>query len=292
MKRREFIQYSSLAVGGVLLPSLVTSCVTMEKKGKSIGLQLYSLRDVIKKDVQGTLKEVAKIGYKSVESYSYADGMIFDIPFSDFVKMTKDLGLKIASGHYSSGFNSDKTGNLRNGWEKAVSDAKEAGQEYVVIPYLDKDERKTIDDYKKICELINKGAEVAKQYGLRMAYHNHDFEFTKIEDQIPYDVMLAELDPKLVGMELDLYWIIYAGYNPVDYFAKYPSRFELWHVKDMEKADRELNANVGTGSIDFVALFKHKDHAGMKHFFIEQEDYPVSPMESIKISFDNLNKML
>lgn len=291
MKRREFIQYSSLAVGGMLLPNLI-SCVPGEGKQKSIGLQLYSLRDIIKQDVQGTLKQVAQIGYKSVETYSYADGKIFDIPFADFVKMCKDLDLKITSGHYSTGFNATTTGNLRNGWEKAVSDAKEAGQEYVVVPYLDKDERQTIDDYKKICEIMNKGAEVCKQYGLRMGYHNHEFEFQKIGEEIPYDVMLAELDPKLIGMELDIYWIVYAGYKPLDYFSKYPSRFELWHVKDMEKENRDNNANVGTGSIDFVELFKHAKHAGLKHYFIEQEDYPVSPMESIKVSYDNLNKML
>jgi len=291
MKRRNFIQYSSIAVVGMLLPSMM-SCVPTRRRAKSIGLQLYSLRDVIKKDVEGTLKQVAAIGYKTIETYSYGDEKIFDIAFSDFVKMTNDLGLKIVSGHYSTGFNSEKKGNLRNDWEKAVSDAKSAGQEYVVVPYLDKDERKTIDDYKKVCELMNKGAEVCKQYDIRMGYHNHEFEFEKIDDQVPYDVMLAELDPNLVAMELDLYWAVYAGVKPLDYFTKYPSRFELWHVKDMDKADRELNADVGTGTIDFVELFKHADHAGMKHYFIEQEDYPVSPAESIKKSFENLNKMV
>ena len=180
MKRREFIQYSSLAVGGILLPNLISSCVPGEGKQKTIGLQLYSLRDIIKQDVQGVLKQVADIGYKSIEAYSYADGKIFDIPFTDFVKMCKDLDLKITSGHYSTGFNATTSGNLRNGWEKAVSDAKEAGQEYVVVPYLDKDERQTIDDYKKVCELLNKGGEVAKQHGLRLGYHNHEFEFQKI----------------------------------------------------------------------------------------------------------------
>ena len=126
MKRRTFIQHSSLLTGGILLPSML-SC-TNEKKTKSIGLQLYSLRDVINKDVKGTLKQVADIGYKSLETYSYSDEKIFDIPFSDFVKMTNDLGLKVVSGHYSTGFNSDKKGNLRNDWEKAVNDAKTAGQ--------------------------------------------------------------------------------------------------------------------------------------------------------------------
>lgn len=290
MKRRTFIQHSSLLAGSVLLPSLLSRCTT-EKSAKPIGLQLYTLRNVILKDLQGTLKEVAGVGYKKLETYSYADGKIFDVPFKDFIKMTSDLGLTITSGHYSSGFNQTKGGNLRNDWEKAVSDAKEAGQEYMVIPYLDSNERASIDDYKKMCELINKGAEVCKQYGIRMGYHNHDFEFEKIDDQIPYDVMLGELDPNLVGMELDIYWIVRAGYKPLDYFTKYPSRFELWHVKDMGKTDPDINVDPGTGSIDFVELFKHAEHAGLKHYFIEQEDYAVSEFESIKNGFNYINNM-
>jgi sugar phosphate isomerase/epimerase len=138
---------------------------------------------------------------------------------------------------------------------------------------------------------MNKGGEICKQYNIRMGYHNHDFEFVKMDDQIPYDVMLSELDPTLVCMELDLYWIIRAGYQPQDYFMKYPSRFELWHVKDMDKTDGTKSTDVGTGSIDFVELFKHAEHAGLKHYFMEQEHYPVSPMQSIKNSFEYLNSM-
>ena len=283
-----------------MLPSMISSCVPGEKKN-SIGLQLYSLRDQLrrengpdfeKSEIVKVLEAVAKAGYDKLECFGYKNETIFGIPYKEFNTVVKDLGMRITSGHYSTGYNSTDKGNLRNDWERAVADAKEVGQEYVVVPYLDGDERKTIDDYKKVCELLNKGAEVCQRYGVRLGYHNHEFEFQKIEDQIPYDVMLSELDPKLVAMELDIYWIVYAGYNPIDYFSKYPSRFELWHVKDMEKKDRDINADVGTGSIDFAALIKHANHAGLKHYFIEQEDYPVSALESIKVSFDNFNKML
>lgn len=289
MKRRTFIQHSSLLAGSILLPS-VLSCTT-DTKSRPIGLQLYTLKDVIIKDLQGTLKEVAAVGYKKLETFGYADESIFGVPFSDFIKMTKDLGMSIVSGHYSTGFNQTTRGNIKNGWERAVADAKEAGQEYMVIAYLDSQERATLDNYKQACELINKGAEVCKQYGIRMSYHNHDFEFEKIDDQIPYNMMLDELDPALVGMELDLYWITRAGYNPSDYFKKYPSRFELWHVKDMSKADRTKNADIGTGSIDFVEIFKQAEQSGMRHFFVEQESFEVSPLESIKKGFEYLNKM-
>lgn len=288
MKRRKFIQYSSIAVGGMLLPSLV-GCVPGEIAKTPIGLQLYTLRDIIKKDVKGTLEEVARIGYKNIETYGYADEKIFDIPFSDFVKIANDLGLNIVSGHYSTGFNSTATGNLRNGWEQAVRDAKAAGQKYVVIPSLDSGESKTIDDYKKACELLNKGGEVCMNYGIKLGFHNHNTEFVKMEDQIPYDLMLAELDPSLVTMELDLYWIVRGGYNPLDYFKKYPGRFELWHVKDMNKTDPTQTTSPGSGSINFHEIFNHAEHAGMKACFVEIEDYEVSEYDSIKKGFEHLN---
>jgi sugar phosphate isomerase/epimerase len=253
---------------------------------------LYSLLDVIFKDLPGTMKKVSEIGYKELETFSYGDDKIFGIPFSDFVTMTSDLGMKIVSGHYSTGFNQTTKGNLRNDWEKAVSDAKAAGQEYSIIAWMDPDERKTLDDYKRVCELINKAGEMCKQYGVRMGYHNHDFEFEKIDDQVPYDVMLAELDPSLVCMELDLYWIIRAGYSPDDYFKKYPSRFELWHVKDMHKEDRTKNADIGTGSINFIEIFKQQSQSGMKHFFVEQETFETSSMASVENGFRYLSEAL
>jgi sugar phosphate isomerase/epimerase len=289
MKRRTFIKNSSLLAGSVMLPSLL-NCAGDQKK-KSIGLQLYSLRNIIKADLHGTLKKVAEIGYSTVETYSYGDGKIFNVPFADFVKMTKDTGLAISCGHYGTGFNTTAKGNLRNGWEQAVEDAKMAGQPYMVVPSLDRGESGSIDDYKKACELLNKSGETCKRYGIKLGYHNHDIEFVKIEEQVPYDVMLAELDPSLVTMELDLYWIVRGGYNPVDYFSKYPGRFELWHVKDMNKTDRTETTAPGTGSIDFREIFKHAEHAGMKEYFVEIEDYEVSEYDSIKKGFEYLDTL-
>lgn len=257
-----------------------------------MGLQLYTLRDVIFKDLQGTLKKVADIGYTEVETFSYSDGKIFGQPFSDYIKMANDLGLKTVSGHYLTGFNQQTSGNLNNGWEQAVADAKAAGQEYMVIAYLTKEERETIDQYKALCESINKGAEVCKRYGIKMGYHNHDFEFAAIDNQTPYDVMLAELDPSLVCMELDLYWIVRAGFSPADYFSKYPGRFELWHVKDMSKDDVTKNADLGTGKINFVEIFSQRQQSGLKHFFVEQETYAVSSMESVMNNYRYLKDIV
>jgi sugar phosphate isomerase/epimerase len=283
MDRRKFIQTSSVAAASLLTaPSFFADA----KSKKSIGLQLYTLRDVIMKDVKGTLKEIATLGYTEVETYGYKDGSLFGMPVAEFGKYLKGLGVTVRSGHYGI--------DLATGsdWEKACSDAKGMGQDYVVVPWMDNKYYGTLDALKATCNSLNKAGEIAKKYKLRMGYHNHAFEFTEVGGKLVYDVMLELLDPKLVAMELDLFWVVNAGKNPFAYFQKYPGRFELWHVKDMDKADKERNADVGTGSIDFTALFANAKKAGMKHFFMEQETYPSNPMESTKKSIEYLKSIL
>lgn len=282
MKRRTFISSAALAMAGAaVMPDLFAA------KGKgtgSLGLQLYTLRDIINGDVKGTLKKLADWGYKDLETYGYNNGNLFGMKSKEFNDYVKSLGMKVTSGHYGMDV-------VRGNWEQAVSDAKEAGQEFVVVPWLVESER-TLDGYKKVCAEMNKAGELANKYGLRLGYHNHAFEFDKVGDQLPYDMMLKELDPKMVGMEMDIYWVVRAGQDPQKYFAKYPGRFEQWHVKDMDKADKNKNADVGTGTINFKALFAQAKKAGMKRFYIEQETYPTDPLTSTKNSIDNLKKLL
>ncbi|MBT1701813.1 sugar phosphate isomerase/epimerase family protein [Chryseosolibacter indicus] len=282
MKRREFIQRSALTVA-----SLATMPALLQAKSKSdIGLQLYSLRDTIPNDPKGVLKKVAGFGYGKIETYAYSDGKIFGMAFKDFGNYVKDLGMKITSGHYPLALaKSDK-------WEMAVADAKSVGQKFMVVPYLNEPERRTIDDYKSICEALNKAGEVCNKNGIRFGYHNHNFEFETIDGQLPYDVMLAELDPKLVSMEMDIYWVYRAGKDALDYFKKYPGRFEQWHVKDMDKTNPDKNADVGTGSLDWKKIFAQAKQSGLKHFYIEQESYPAAPIDSIEASIKNLKNIL
>ncbi len=292
MKRRQFIQTAAAASAVALIPSFALAAPK-----RKIGIQLYTLRDVIFKDVQGTLKQVADFGYQELELFGYNDGKVFGKPVSEVAKMVKDMGMKITSGHYVTGLISQpnkpaSVGTLVNGWEQAASDAKILGQEYMVIAYLQKDERKTIDDYKKVCELINKNAEICTKYGMRIGYHNHDFEFEPIDGQVPYDLMLKELDPKSVSMELDLFWATYANHDPIKLIADHPGRFEQWHVKDMRKEDRKLNADVGTGTIDFKAIFAKAKESGFKHFYIEHDTYPVSSIESVKADAQNIKAII
>jgi sugar phosphate isomerase/epimerase len=285
MKRREFIQSSAVAAAGLLaLPSLANAAV---KKGKDdIGLQIYTLRDTIFKDPKGVLKQVADFGYKKLETFAYKDSSIFGMPFADFGKYIKDLGMKVTSGHY--GIDLAKS----DAWEKAVTDAKSIGQDYLVVPYLQEPERKTIDDYKKICAALNKAGEIAKKNGMKFGYHNHAFEFETLEGQIPYDVMLKELDPKVVDLELDIFWVVNAGHDPIKMFEKNPGRFTQWHVKDMDKSDKMRNANVGTGTIDWKTIFANAKKSGMKHFYVEQETYPGAPIDSVGESIKYLKTIL
>jgi len=275
MNRRAFIQSTALtAAGAFSLPALAGAA---KIKGK-LGLQLYTLRDTISKDPKGVLKKVSEYGYKELETFAYGDGKIYGMPFSDFGSYVKDLGMEVVSGHY--GLDQAKS----DGWEKAISDARSIGQKYMVVPYLNEPDRKSIDDYKKVCQQLNKAGEACKKQGIRFGYHNHAFEFDMMENQKPFDLMLQELDPKYVGIEMDIYWVVRAGEDPVQYFDKHPKRFEQWHVKDMDKNNQDRNADIGTGSIDYKALFAKAKQSGMKHWYVEQESYPGEPIESVGAS--------
>lgn len=283
MKRRSFVKQlalTSLAAGTV--NNLLAGASTYKDR---VGLQLYSLRDVIGKDPKKILSDVASYGYKELETYGYGNGKLFGLTVSDYAVHVKSLGMRTVSGHYGIDL-------VSSGWEKACDDAAAMGQKYVVVPYLENKYYNTLDALKKTCATINQGAEVAAKRGLRMGYHNHAFEFGQVEGKTIMDVMLKELDPKMVSIELDLYWVVNAGKNPLEYFKAYPGRFEQWHVKDMDKSDRSKNADVGTGSIDFTPIFAKASESGMKHFYIEQETYPVSSSQSVKNSIQSLLKVL
>jgi sugar phosphate isomerase/epimerase len=281
MKRREFIQNSLLVAGGLALAPFVEAA-----DKKRIGLQLYTVRDIIKQDPKGVLKKISEFGYTDVETYDYNAGMIFGMTYKALGDYIKSLGMQVQSGHYNI-----KIARDLSQWQKAIDDAKAVGQKYMVVPFIEKEER-TIDSYKKIIETLNKAGELCRKSGIRFLYHNHEFEFQTVDGQVPYDLMLKGLEPKLVGMELDLYWVHNAGLDPLDLFAKNPGRYELWHVKDMDKADKSKQADLGTGKIDFKRIFAKAKQAGMKAFFIEQENYPVGSLESAKVCIDNFKKMM
>jgi sugar phosphate isomerase/epimerase len=293
MNRRIFIERSALAAGGLAFASLSSCNKPISTVNKPIGIQLYTLKDIFEKDVMGTLRLVAETGFTEVEAYGYDNGKIFGFSYSDFAAEVKRLGMKVVSGHYGTGQSTpEKIGTPVNEWERSVNDAKAAGQEYTTIAWLDDTERNSLDALKRTCEILNKAGEISKKYDIRMAYHNHAFEFEKVEGQVIYDVMLKELDPSLVAMEMDIYWIVFGGKDPLSYFKNHPGRFELWHVKDMDKTDRTKNSDVGRGSIDFKPIFAAADQSGMKHFFLEQEYFTGAPVKSIANGYSYLKDIL
>lgn len=284
MKRRQFLQRTAASAAGFLMLPAV-SCSGGYKD--QMGLQLYTLRESIFQDPKQVLKMVADCGYRELETFAYEDGKIYGMPFAEFGSYVDDLGMKVVSGHYGL----DLTRS--DSWEEAISDAKSIGQKYMVVPYLNEPDRKNIDDYKKICEQLNKAGETCNKLGMRFGYHNHAFEFESMQGEIPFDLMLAELDPDLVGIELDIYWVVRAGEDPARYFDQYPGRFEQWHVKDMDKTDQDRNSDIGQGTIDYKALFFDQAKlSGMKHWYVEQESYPGEPIESVRASAAFLRSIL
>jgi len=292
MRRRLFLSNAAMAMAGAAVigcgksketPSESASAESTPKK--AYGLQLYTLRDIIKDPakVKDTVKQLVDWGYNEFEAYGYSQGNMFGMPYKEFTDYVRSLGARVTSAHYDIDV-------IRTDWTRAVEDAKAAGQEYMILPWIDEPNR-TPDGFKKIIEDVNKAAEVTKQAGIRMGYHNHDFEFKQVGDKTGFELLLDGFDPNLVSMEQDLYWVVRAGQDPEQLFMKYPGRFEPWHVKDMDKTNPASNADIGTGSIDFKKLFMHAHHAGLKHWYVEQETYPVDPISSTKNSIDYLKTL-
>lgn len=289
IKRRQFLINGGLALGAIA----IVPCLAFDSKKKAIGIQLYTLRDSLPKDVKGVLAQVGKAGYTEVETYGYsASNGFFGTTAKDFQSILKDNGLKATSNHFD--FNDILKDSNTESLNSYIETAHILGSEYLTIPYVVPELRgESVDGYKKLAAGINKIGKICHSNGLKLAYHNHDFEFTKFETTTGYEVLLNETDKNLVDFEMDLYWVVRAGNNPLELFKKHPGRFKMWHVKDMDKIDQGSNAEIGYGAIDFKSIFAQSKLAGMEHFFLEQEsNYIPNPIESIKTSFDYINNNL
>jgi sugar phosphate isomerase/epimerase len=293
--RRDFIKTTTIiTAGAIILPQLSFKSVKNTARGKApekvIGLQLYTLRDQLPKDLEGTLKKVAEIGYKNVEGYDYKNRMILGKAPVEFRKIVEDLGMKLPSMHVVTELTtSESRVSIMDQWKTTVEDMASIDVKYVVYAIIAEAERKTLDDYKKWAERFNQFGEICRQAGSQYVYHNHDFEFKPFDGQMGYDILLKNTDPDLVKFEIDLYWITKAGQDPVAYIEKNPGRFELYHIKDMENSPDKTFTEVGQGTVNFERVFKVKEIAGMKLFFVEQDRTKIDRFESIKMSFDYLN---
>ncbi|UPZ13557.1 sugar phosphate isomerase/epimerase family protein [Flavobacterium humidisoli] len=288
ISRRNFIVTAGLATTAVLAsPSFAFS---MNKK--EIGLQLYTLREELPKDVKGTLEKVTKAGYNNVETYGFSTkDQFWGLTPKEFKKILDDNGLKAASGHYNLGsflYDGNTTELIAS-----IEAAKTLKSEFLTVPWVDEPFRRNIEDYKKIAARVNEVAKMCKSAGLKLAYHNHDFEFQKHDGITGFEILLKETDKDLVFFELDLYWVIHSGNDPLKLFRENPNRFKMWHVKDKDKTNNDLNTEVGSGTIDFKPLFAAAKQSGMIHFFVEQENnFASNSFESIKTSCDFISKNL
>ena len=198
--------------------------------------------------------------------------------------MLAGMGVTAPAGHFA-------LAALSADVNKVIDTAKAAGHGIVICPFLMPNERKTLDDYKKLCAVLNKSGEACKKAGLAFGYHNHDFEFKELEGKLPYDLILAECDKNTVKMEMDLGWITHAGKDPLTYFAKYPGRFITVHVKDMDASQKQITMELGRGKVDFKRILAKSKQAGVQHYFVEQDNTSLTPLESIKISMEYLKKL-
>ena len=272
VNRREFVQ-TMTAIGATTLFCKVPRTAHSARLEK-VGLQLYTVRDKMKEDFEATLARVAEIGYKEVEFAGY-----FDHAPADVRAILDRHGLSAPSTHIALG--------EIDAWKASLDTAKAIGHDYVVVPWIPQEKRMTLDGWKNVADVFNRAAQMAHDTGLQFAYHNHDFEFPKMDGQIPYDVLLQNTDPKLVQLEIDLYWITKAGQDPLSYFARWPGRVPLVHVKDSAGAPEHKMADVGQGKIDWKRIFAKRDQAGIKHFFVEH-DQPPQPFDDIATSYKYL----
>jgi sugar phosphate isomerase/epimerase len=275
VNRREFVQ-TMAAVGATTLFYRSPRSAPSARLDK-VGLQLYTVRDKMKEDFEATLARVAEIGYKEVEFAGY-----FNHSPADVKAILDRHGLSAPSTHVA--FESDDQ------WKAALDAAKTIGHEYIVMPWIPAERRKTLDDWKNFAQVFNHAGQAASAAGIQFAYHNHDFEFPKLEGQVPYDVLLQSTDPKLVQLEIDLYWITKAGQDPLAYFARWPGRVPLVHVKDSLGPPEHKMVDVGQGKIDWKRIFAKKDQAGIKHAFVEH-DQPPQPFDDIAVSYRNLSQL-
>jgi sugar phosphate isomerase/epimerase len=255
------------------------------KKSKEVGLQLYSIRDVIKDDVKGSIEKLGAMGYKLVEAAGYNDGKFYDMEPADFKALCDANGLTFYSSHCGQPVPDQAEWAARmEWWDKCIDAHKAAGVSYIVQPSMDKVGYESLAGLKRYCEYFNAIGEKCNAAGLRFGYHNHSGEFKTLQGQTIYDYMLKNTDPAKVTFEMDLYWITEGHKNPIDYFNAYPGRFELWHVKDK----RELGGS--DAKMDFKPIFKNAKKSGMKKYFVEVEQFNSNPIDGVKQSLEFLQQ--
>ena len=295
--RRNFIKQGALTM---LSASLLSRSVFAAKpQSELVGLQLYSVRDEMKKDPLGTLKQLKAIGYKYVEHANYTDRKFYGYSAKEFKKVLDDLGMKMPSGHTVLGSKHWDTTkkDFTDVWKYTVEDAATIGQEFVISPSLEKELWKTGDALKGFMDVFNKSGALCKKSGMKFGYHNHAFEFSeKLDGEIVYDIMLKNTDPSLVIQQLDIGNLYNGGAKAIDIVKQYPGRFESMHVKDeitsTEGNEKYESTVLGSGIVNVKEVIDlGRKSAGTKHFIIEQESHQgKTPIACMKENLEVMKK--
>jgi sugar phosphate isomerase/epimerase len=279
LNRREFLQLSIAAASGLAATRLLAS------ERRSFGVQLYSVRQQAERDLPAVLEAIRKIGYSEVETY----WDIYGHPAAELRRMINDHGLNAPSGH----FNYD-------GLESKIDYAKSLGVEYVICPMLPESMWFTQDGYKRAAEQFNTWGERIHQAGMQFGFHNHNYEFRRFGDTTGFETMMKRCDPKLVCIEMDCYWIAQAGEDSLQMFQQYGNRIKLLHLKDrkpgfpttqVKDVAAEHFTEVGAGTVHWQEIFAAAEKNGVKHLFVERDSGDLPAMESLRTSFQNLQKI-
>ena len=287
-QRREFLKLTGGIASGLILSSFTGKLALNDdffekrRRLKNFGINLYSLRDVLPKDPKGVLRQIASFGYTQIESFESKKGIFWGMTNTEFKNFMDELGMNLVSSHI----------DINKEFEKKVSDAAVIGIKYLVCP--SDGAIKTIDEYKQFAENLNAKAAICKKNGIRFAYHNHNQSFTAINGEFPQEVLMQTTDPSLVDFEMDMYWVVTAGQDPVTWLKKYPNRFRLCHVKDRTKGSNAIadSCTLGRGSIDYPNILKEAKKQGMQFYIVEQEKYEnTDPLESAKDNAEYMKKI-
>ncbi len=291
--RREFFKISAAgAIGLTVLGPLACTPKVVDRKTFGVGIQLYTLRDAMAADALGSLKKLSDLGYKNLELANYSDGKFYGFAPKEFNKIVTDLGMVSLSSHTQV----EAAGITVDNAKKMADDHAELGVKYCVQPWVNEPDR-NIESYKKMVADWNEVGKIMKGVGIQFGYHNHNFEFLNIDGIVPYyDIFMKELDPDLVTMEIDLFWVNKAGQDPVEMFKKYPGRFQLFHFKDMRTKQEPFYdvikddvCSVGAGVIDFKTILASKEIAGMKYLFVEDDNQGNGKtFEELEVSINNI----
>lgn len=290
--RRAFLRQSALTASGLLLahPKFLERFMPPPPH---IGLQLYSVRADMDKDAVKTTEAVAKIGYREVEGYRLDGDKIFNMPIAEYAKVLKNNGLKMHSCHAmvaSKDYNAaDKS--ISDAAKKTVDSAAALGLQYFTVPFMIPDDRK---DIATMVRLYQATAAYCQKAGVKMAYHNHDFEYKEKgpDGRLLIEWLLHEIDPKQLDMEMDIYWVSFAGHNPTEWFRLYPNRWRLCHAKDMAATEKHETIEVGDGTINFKQIFAQRRQAGLQHYIVELEHYRTTPLEGVAKARKGLLKVV